>query len=273
MAQGVYDYLEIEAPAAATREQLLRVHSASHIDAMFADPGPAEFVAIDEDTFLGRASADAARYAAGAAVHAVERVLAGDVDRAFCSVRPPGHHATRDRAMGFCLFNNVAVAALHALEALGVSRLAILDFDAHDGNGTVDILGGDRRVLICSCYQHPLFPFTEDTESTARLIRSPLPPGSGSDDFRQKIETHWLPAVDRFEPELILLCAGFDGHVREAISDLALGVDDYRWVTGQAVKLAERHAGGRIVSTLEGGYELETLGRSATAHIRVLMGL
>jgi len=273
MAQGVYDYLSLEAPAQATREHLLRAHSAAHIDSVLARPGRAELRRIDDDTFLARGAPDAALYAAGAVVHAVERVVDGAVDRAFCNVRPPGHHATRERAMGFCLFNNVAVGALHALDSLGIRRVAILDFDAHDCNGTADILGADPRVLVCSCFQHPLFPFGEVTEPTERLIRCPLAAGSGSESFRDAIESRWLPAVDRFAPELVLVSAGFDGHVREDMSDLRLGIDDYRWVTRHAVTLARRHARGRIVSALEGGYELETLGRAATAHIRVLMGL
>jgi acetoin utilization deacetylase AcuC-like enzyme len=273
MAQGLYDFLTVEPALLASREQLLRAHSAAHVEAIL-NPHPVPgFRKIDEDTFMHAHTADAARYAAGALVRAVELVTTGAQDRAFCSVRPPGHHATRERAMGFCFFNNVAVGALHALETRDVGRLAILDFDAHDGNGTVDILQADPRVLICSCYQEALYPFTDRSEATERLVRTPLAAGAGSQAFRNAVENEWLPAVERFRPELVLVSAGFDGHVREDISDLALGVDDYRWVTAQIVALADRHARGRIVSTLEGGYDVETLGRSVAAHVRVLMGL
>jgi len=273
MAQGLYDFLSIEPAEMATREQLLRAHSAAHVEAILAGIASPGFRRIDEDTFMHLHTPDAARYAAGAVVRAVELVTAGAVARAFCSVRPPGHHATRERAMGFCFFNNVAVGALHALESGLVRRLAILDFDAHDGNGTVDILQRDPRVLICSCYQEALYPFTGRSAPSERLVRTPLAAGAGSEAFRAAVESDWVPAVERFRPELVLVSAGFDGHVREGISDLALGVDDYRWVTSEIVALADRHARGRVVSTLEGGYDVETLGRSAAAHLRVLMGL
>lgn len=273
MAQGLYDYLVVEAATMASREQLLRAHSAAHVEGMLAGTPTPGFRRIDEDTFMHPNTPQAARFAAGAVVRGVELVTTGAADRAFCSVRPPGHHATRERAMGFCFFNNVAVGALHALETGHVRRLAILDFDAHDGNGTVDILQADPRVLICSCYQEALYPFTDPSEPSERLVRTPLAAGSGSREFRSAVESEWLPAVNRFGPELLLVSAGFDGHVREEISDLALGVDDYRWVTAQIVALADRHARGRVVSTLEGGYDVETLGRSVAAHVRVLMGL
>ena len=189
------------------------------------------------------------------------------------AVRPPGRHAERDKAMGFCLFNNIAVAAAHALEAHGLSRVAIVDFDVHHGNGTEDIFQHDDRVLFCSTFQHPFFPFTPLLGNTPNRISVPLDAGAGSEAFRAAVTEHWLPALERFEPEMVLVSAGFDAHVQDDMSSLRFSDADYEWLTGLVLETAEKHAGGRLVSVLEGGYDLDSLARCAGAHIKQLSGL
>jgi acetoin utilization deacetylase AcuC-like enzyme len=195
------------------------------------------------------------------------------VKTAFCSVRPPGHHACRARPMGFCIFNNVAVAARHAIHEHGVERVAIVDFDVHHGNGTEDIFEGDAQVLMASTFQHPFYPYS-GTEAPARnMVNVPLAAGAGSREFRQAVTEAWLPALDDFQPELVIFSAGFDAHAEDDMAMLRLADADYGWVTRQVKGVADRHAGGRIVSMLEGGYALSALGRSAVQHIKVLAGL
>jgi len=214
----------------------------------------------------------AAERAAGAGVLAVDLVMKGEMREVFCAVRPPGHHATRDRAMGFCLFNNIAVAAGHALEAHGLQRVAIVDFDVHHGNGTEDIFRNEPRVLFCSSFQHPFYPFTGHEKETDNLVDVPLPAGTGSQEFRAAIAEHWLPHLEEFRPELLLISAGFDAHVADDMSSLALVDDDYGWITTELKAIAERHAAGRIVSMLEGGYEPHALARSVVKHLDALLG-
>ena len=256
-----------------TREQLLRVHDADYIDDIEARIPADGHASLDPDTIISPGSLAAARHAAGAAIAAVDHVIAGDVDNAFCCVRPPGHHAERRRAMGFCLFNNVAVGAAHALEAHGLSRVAIIDFDVHHGNGTEDIFDKDDRVLFCSTFQHPFYPFTPLRENSPNRISVPLDASAGSAEFRAAVTDHWLPALERFKPEMIFVSAGFDAHVADDMSGVSLVDEDYRWVTEKLVRIAERSASKRIVSTLEGGYELHSLARCTELHLRVLMGL
>ena len=215
-------------------------------------------------------SLTAARHAAGAVVLATDLVLSGECRTAFCAVRPPGHHAERNRAMGFCLFNNVAVGAAHAL-AQGVARVAIVDFDVHHGNGTEDIFSDDPRVLMVSTFQHPLYPYSGLDNPAPNMVNIPLSAGTGSAGFRDAVTDHWLPALERHRPEVIFVSAGFDAHREDPLAGLKLVEDDYAWVTRQLVAIAARHAKGRIVSTLEGGYGLSALGRSATEHIRELV--
>jgi acetoin utilization deacetylase AcuC-like enzyme len=216
---------------------------------------------------------DAALRAAGAGVRATDLVIGGEAESAFCSVRPPGHHATRTRAMGFCVFNNVAVAAMHALEAHGLERVAIVDFDVHHGNGTEDIFSDDERVLMVSTFQHPFYPYS-GTEAPARnMLNIPLAAGTASNGFRAAVERHWLPVLDDFAPEMIFFSAGFDAHIEDDMAMLRLVDGDYAWVTSKVKDVADRHGKGRIVSMLEGGYALSALGRSVVQHLRVLGGL
>jgi acetoin utilization deacetylase AcuC-like enzyme len=216
---------------------------------------------------------DAALHAAGAAVLATDLVMSRQADSAFCSVRPPGHHATRNRAMGFCLFNNVAVAARHALEHHGLERVAIVDFDVHHGNGTEDIFSDDPRVLMVSTFQHPFYPYSGTEHPTPNMVNVPLPSGSGSQAFREAVTWAWLPALEAFKPQMLFFSAGFDAHVEDDMAMMRLVDADYAWVTQQIKAIADTYAEGRIVSVLEGGYNLSALARSVVAHIKVLSGL
>jgi acetoin utilization deacetylase AcuC-like enzyme len=214
---------------------------------------------------------EAALRAAGANVLATDMVLRGEVQRAFCNVRPPGHHAERATAMGFCFFNNVAVAARHALDHHGLERVAVLDFDVHLGNGTEDVLRDDPRVLLCSSYQFPLWPNLDPPTVSGRVINCPLPPGAGSHEFREAVTDQWIPSLDAFAPQLVLISAGFDGHAADDMASLRLRTQDYGWITDVACAIAAKHAGGRVVSTLEGGYDLPALAASACMHIERLI--
>ena len=261
-----------EAPA-ASREQLMRVHAPEYVAAILAAaPGDGELMEIDPDTYMNAHTPEAACRAAGAVVNAVDLVWNGEEQSAFCNVRPPGHHATRDAAMGFCFFNNIAVGAAHALAVHGCERVAILDFDVHHGNGTQDIFERDDRVLFCSTFQHPFYPHSGTEPGPAHIVNVPLPAGSDGSAFRAAVSERWLPVVDDFAPQLIMISAGFDGHAEDEMSQLYLTDDDYGWVTTQIKRLADRHAAGRIVSSLEGGYALSALARGVGAHLRALLG-
>jgi len=260
---------EEEAPAASV-EQLRRVHHAVHVALVHEAAPESDYAYLDPDTSLNPKSLSASLRAAGAVARAADLVLGGGATRAFCAVRPPGHHATPDRAMGFCVFNNVAVGAAQALEAHGLERVAILDFDVHHGNGTEDMFHDDPRVLFCSTFQHPYYPFCGADSGNAHVINVPLPAMTASAGFRAAVERHWLPALERFEPQLIFVSAGFDAHREDPLAYLQLEDADYRWVTQRIVEAAERHANGRIVSTLEGGYNTASLARSAVEHVRAL---
>ena len=261
-----------EAPT-ASREQLLRVHAPEYVTAILAAaPVEGELIEIDPDTYMNAHTPEAASRAAGAVVNAVDLVWKAEEQSAFCNVRPPGHHATRDAAMGFCFFNNIAVGAGHALAVHGCERIAILDFDVHHGNGTQDIFERDDRVLFCSTFQHPFYPHSGTEPGPTHIVNVPLPAGSDGSAFRAAVIERWLPAVDDFAPQMIMISAGFDGHAEDEMSQLYLTEDDYGWVTAQIKRLADRHAAGRIVSSLEGGYALSALGRSVGAHLRALLG-
>ncbi|WP_018871912.1 histone deacetylase family protein [Thioalkalivibrio sp. ALJ16] len=259
----------LEAPL-ADDSQLRRVHSASHI-ARVRDhvPAPDQYTHLDPDTPMGEHSLQAALRAAGAGIEGVRAVMEGDADNAFCAVRPPGHHAEPDRAMGFCLFNNIAVAAAHAIARYGLARVAIVDFDVHHGNGIEAAFGDDPRVLYCSSFQSPYYP---DTPLARRehLVHTPLPAGTDGATFRAAITRDWLPALEGFRPELVLVAAGFDAHREDPLAGLNLVEDDFAWVTRTLVEIAARHASGCLVSMLEGGYALPALGRSVCAHLRAL---
>jgi acetoin utilization deacetylase AcuC-like enzyme len=261
----------IEAPA-ATRAHLERVHTAAHV-ASILDARPGSPVMLDPDTVLSPRSADAALRGAGAGVAAVDAAMSGDAVRAFCAVRPPGHHAVRDTAMGFCLFNSVAVAAAHALAVHGLARVAIADFDVHHGNGTQAIFAREPRVCFASSQQLPLYPGSghADERGVGNVFNAPLRPGAGGAAFREAWEDVLLPALDRFAPEFVFVSAGFDGHRDDPLAGLALEDADYAWITGALVSLAERHAGGRVVSFLEGGYDLGALRTCSVAHVGAML--
>jgi len=263
----------VEAPR-ATREQLLRVHSSAHVEHILGSAPPEDGTyRLDEDTVMSPGSVEAALRAAGATVAAVDAVLSGAVQRAFCAVRPPGHHATRDQAMGFCLFNNIAVAASHALAAHGLKRVAIADFDVHHGNGTQAIFEREPRVLFVSSHESPLYPGSgrEDERGVGNIVNGTLSPGAGSDEFRALWDDVLLPRLHAFKPQLVLVSAGFDAHRNDPLANIRLGQEDYAWITERLVALANTHAEGRLVSTLEGGYDLAALAASAAAHVHSLM--
>lgn len=253
------------------RSQLLRVHETSYVDRVYAMAPVEKSVEIDGDTVMSPGTLRAAERAAGAGVLAVDLVMAGEAHATFCAVRPPGHHAEPGQAMGFCLFDNIAVAAAHALAAHGLERVAIVDFDVHHGNGTEKIFRNDPRVLFCSSFQHPFYPFTGHEKQTTNLVDVPLSAGAGGAEFREAITEHWLPALDAFAPEFLFISAGFDAHVADDMSHLQLTDSDYRWVTERLLDVAKKHSGGRIVSMLEGGYEPPVLARSVVAHLDVLI--
>ena len=255
---------------AATVAQLARVHGGDYIATIEAESPTSGLHFLDPDTAMNVHSLTAARHAAGAAVLATDLVMSGECRTAFCAVRPPGHHAERDRAMGFCLFNNVAVGAAHAFATHGVERVAIVDFDVHHGNGTENIFSADPRVLMVSTFQHPLYPYSGLDNPAANMVNIPLAAGTGSAGFRDAVRNHWLPALERHRPEIVYVSAGFDAHREDPLAGLKLVDEDYAWVTRELIAVAANHAQGRIVSTLEGGYGLAALGRSVAEHIREL---
>ena len=271
ISAGLDPYLHHYTAPMATHKQLARAHGEEYIATIDAASPSSGLHFLDPDTALCPHSLDAARHAAGALVLATDLVVKGECMTAFCAVRPPGHHAERHRAMGFCLFNNVAVGALHALSAHGIERVAIIDFDVHHGNGTEDIFSHDPRVLMVSTFQHPLYPYSGTENPAPNMINIPLPAGSGSDAFRAAVIDHWLPALEAHRPEILYVSAGFDAHREDPLAGLKLTEADYAWVTRELVTVANRHGRGRIVSTLEGGYALSALGRSVAEHIRELL--
>jgi acetoin utilization deacetylase AcuC-like enzyme len=264
---------ETEAPQ-ATVEQLCRAHPRHYVEAILSvRPDPGESVQIDADTAMSHGSAEAALRAAGATVAAVDAVMRGEVRRAFCAVRPPGHHAEPSRPMGFCLFSNAVVAARHAQATHGVKRVAICDFDVHHGNGSQACVERDASILFASTHQSPLYPGTgaATERGVGNVFNMPLPPGTDGATFREAWEVALLPAVEAFGPDLVVVSAGFDAHARDPLAQLRLREADFAWVTERLCALAETHCRGRVVSTLEGGYDLEALAASAAAHVRALM--
>jgi acetoin utilization deacetylase AcuC-like enzyme len=268
---GLADILRhVEAPE-VSEEQLLRVHTKEHLETIESMIPETGYARLDPDTVISHGSLNAARRAAGAVVKAVDLVLDENYESAFCAIRPPGHHAERQQAMGFCLFNNIAVGAAHALATKGLRKVAIVDFDVHHGNGTEDIFKHDERVLFCSTFQHPFFPNTRVLENSANRVSVPLAATAKSEEFRDAVTDYWVPAIRAFQPEMIFISAGFDAHRDDDISSVSLTDADFVWVTEQIVQLANTFAGGRMVSVLEGGYELKSLARCVDAHLRVLM--
>jgi len=273
IASGIGQHLHrYEAPL-ATEEQLARVHPPKYVRAIHEIAPSEGTVHLDPDTAMNPWTLKAALRAAGAAVLATDLVLKKEVNSAFCPVRPPGHHACRARSMGFCIFNNVAVGARHAIEVHGLDRVAIIDFDVHHGNGTEEIFENDEHVLMASIFQHPFYPYSGTEDPAPNMFNVPLAAGSGSREFRAAVTKTWLPALEEFKPQLVMFSAGFDAHAEDDMAMLRFTDADYGWVTERVADVARRHADGRIVSMLEGGYALGALGRSAVQHIRVLAGL
>jgi acetoin utilization deacetylase AcuC-like enzyme len=269
-ASGLASTLRIREAPEAEREHLERVHHPEHVDLIFGSAPDRGYAYLDPDTSMNAKSLSAALRAAGALVSATDMVMSGEARNAFCAVRPPGHHATRDRAMGFCLFNNVAIGAAHALEAHGLDRVAILDFDVHHGNGTEDAFHEDPRVMLCSTFQHPYYPYSGADSGNDHIINVPLAAMTDGRGFRDAVERFWLPALEAYKPQMVFVSAGFDAHRDDPLAYLQLDDADYRWVTEQLVDVAERHAQGRVVSTLEGGYNIDALGRCVVEHVGVL---
>jgi acetoin utilization deacetylase AcuC-like enzyme len=273
LATGILEHLvDVDAPP-ATHEQLLRVHDPDYVDAIEASVPERGLVHLDPDTAMNPHSHRAALRAAGAVVKATDMVMSGEVENAFCNVRPPGHHAERARAMGFCFFNNVAVGAAHALEKHGLERVAIVDFDVHHGNGTEDIFRDEPRVMMVSTFQHPFYPYSGVEGRSERMVNIPLDAYSSGVQFREAVEKFWIPALERFRPQMFFISAGFDAHRDDDMAALNLVESDYAWVTERLVVYSDRFCGGRIVSTLEGGYELGALARSVAVHLRALARL
>lgn len=272
LSHGLLDFMVPHTAPPATRVQIERVHDGPHVAELIAAAPSSGYRHVDPDTSMNPHTLDAAWHAAGAAVLAAELVATGKASSAFCNVRPPGHHATRHEAMGFCFFNNVAVGIAHALAELDMRRIALVDFDVHHGNGSEDIFSGDERVLMVSTFERGLYPYNGEVPSGPNLCNVPLEPYSKGDALRHAVTTHWLPALDAFRPEMIFVSAGFDAHREDDMGRLGWVDADYAWLTRQIVAVAGRHAKGRIVSLLEGGYCLPALARSAGAHVRVLTG-
>jgi acetoin utilization deacetylase AcuC-like enzyme len=270
IASGLMDKLEHHVAPRATYEQLKRVHTPEYIASLDARAPAAGISFLDPDTAMNPHSLKAAYRAAGAVVLAVDLVMGGNVENAFCSVRPPGHHAERDRAMGFCFFNNIAVGIAHAMEAYALECVAVADFDVHHGNGTEDIFCDDPRVLMVSTFQHPFYPYSGVGGRSQRMVNIPLAAGSGGEEFRSAVSEFWLPALAKFKPQMLFISAGFDGHRDDDLASLNLLETDYAWVTGRLREVAREYAQNRIVSSLEGGYTLPALGRSVAAHLKAL---
>jgi len=271
-SSGLASKLSMREAPEARREHLERVHDAQHVDLIFESAPERGYAYLDPDTSMNAKSLSAALRAAGAVVSATDAVMAGDASNAFCAVRPPGHHATPTRPMGFCIFNNVAIGAMHAIEQHGLERVAVLDFDVHHGNGTEDAFHEDPRVMLCSTFQHPYYPYCGADSSNEHIINVPLPAMTDGRGFREAVERFWIPALDEFSPQMVFVSAGFDAHRDDPLAYLKLDDEDYRWVTEKLMDVADRHAEGRVVSTLEGGYNTEALGRCVVEHVRALAG-
>jgi acetoin utilization deacetylase AcuC-like enzyme len=272
-ASGLLDELRCLQAPLADADDLKRVHRAAYVDLIFENAPSEGYVQLDPDTAMNSYSLAAAQRAAGAGLMAVDEVMAGRSTNAFCAVRPCGHHATQVRSMGFCIFNNIGVAAAYALQKKELERVAIIDFDVHHGNGTEDMFSPPRwhkQVLMASFFQHPFYPYSGTANPAPNMINVPLAAGSGGAAAKEALETQWLPALEAFKPQMIFISAGFDAHREDLLGGMALVEADYAWMTRELKNVAARHAEGRIVSMLEGGYNLSALGRSAVAHVRVL---
>ena len=269
--EGILSDSPLRQPNDVSDAQILAAHSLEHLQFLQSSAPSVGMVPLDPDTWMSKASMNAARLAAGAVCNAVDDVLTTTENRVFCAVRPPGHHAETGSAMGFCLLNSVAIGALHALQQPGIERVAIVDFDVHHGNGSVDICQHHPEIMVCSSFQHPYYPNRLDDLDQPNIVNTPLQAGSDGDDFRRAISSSWLPALQRHQPDLVLVSAGFDAHQADPLAALNLTEADFSWITQQIVDVANQHSQGRIVSTLEGGYDLDALAKSASAHLQAMM--
>ena len=273
LAEDRFSDLDRAEPPKADTTQLTRAHDEGYVEQIFKASPESGAVSLDPDTHMVKDSLDAALHAAGANVAAVEAVMSGEVRAAFAALRPPGHHAERNRAMGFCLFSNIAIGALHAVEALGAGRVAIMDFDVHHGNGTQDVFWADKRVMFSSTHQMPLYPGTgapSETGEHGNITNAALGPNTGGNEMRAAFENRVLPAIRKHEPDLIMISAGFDAHMNDPLANLLWTAEDFRWATERIVDLSAELCDGRVVSTLEGGYDLDGLAESVAAHLEVL---
>jgi len=271
VASGLDKKLHYYTAPKASIEQIKQVHTANYVDHLLKKSPQQGLSYLDSDTAMNPFTLDAALHAAGAVIYAVDLVMSEQHQSVFCAVRPPGHHAEKKRGMGFCFFNNIAVAATYALHHYHLQRIAIIDFDVHHGNGTEDIFSDEPRVLFCSSYQHPFYPYRQAQSSHSHIHNIPLASGTGSKQFKKAIKQRCFTQLHQFKPQLIMISAGFDAHKDDDVADMNLQTDDYRWITKQIKKIAEQYAQGRIVSTLEGGYKLDSLAYSVQAHIEELL--
>lgn len=269
-SSGLLAKLALHEAPLAEREHLERVHQAEHVEKVFACAPSHGYAYLDPDTSMNPKSLQAALRAAGAVVKATDLVMGGQAKNAFCAVRPPGHHATRAQPMGFCMFNNIAIGAAHALHAHGLERVAVLDFDVHHGNGTEDAFHDDARVMLCSTFQHPYYPYSGADSGNDHIVNVPLAAMTDGAGFRAAVERFWLPALESYKPQLVFVSAGFDAHRDDPLAYLQFADEDYRWITERLVEVADRHAAGRVVSSLEGGYDVAALGRCVVEHVGVL---
>ncbi|MGV1014228.1 MAG: histone deacetylase family protein [Methyloceanibacter sp.] len=274
LAPPAFNALKREEAPRADLATIELVHPRAYVEMVRAAVPKSLHKQLDNDTVVSPGSWEAALRAVGAAIHAVDQVIAGEADNAFCAVRPPGHHAEPSRAMGFCLFNTVAVAALQARAKHGARRVAVIDFDVHHGNGTQDAFWSDKDLFYGSTHQMPLFPGTGALDETGvgNIFNAPLKPGDDGEKFREAFETRLLPALDDFAPDFLLVSAGFDAHIKDPLAQIRLVEADFAWVTAKLLELAAKHCGGKLVSSLEGGYDLDALAASSAAHVETLMG-
>ena len=273
LISGLLDFMDSYDAPLATIEQISRAHSTLYVDEIIAQSPEEGYHFVDPDTKMNPFTVTAALRAAGAAIHATDLVLAGKASSAFCSVRPPGHHAEYAAAMGFCFFNNVAVGIRHALDVHGIERIALIDFDVHHGNGSEDIFHDDERVLMCSIFEKGIYPFSGEEAKGPNMVNVGLPSYSKGEQFREAVESKWLPALEAFQPQMIYISAGFDGHREDDMGNLGLVEADYEWVSKKLMEVADKFCQGRVVSCLEGGYVLSPLARSVVAHVKVLIGV
>lgn len=272
LVTGYINFMDSYDAPLATIEQIGRAHSSLYVKELMAQSPKDGYQYVDPDTKMNPHTITAALRAAGAVVQATDLVLHGAASNAFCSVRPPGHHAEHDAALGFCFFNNVAVGIRHALDVHGIEKIALIDFDVHHGNGSEDIFRGDDRVLMCSIFEQGIYPFSGENTPEQQMINVGLPSRSKGDVFREAVQKYWIPALEKFQPQMIYISAGFDAHREDDMGNLGLVEGDYEWVTQQIMEIANKYSKGRIVSCLEGGYVLSPLARSVAAHVKVLIG-